>query len=62
MQHKILNFRVYKLIAPKNWHIEAYVLNLTYSMTKNSTTEGGGFDKGTWNAPRVYGLTVGIDY
>jgi iron complex outermembrane receptor protein len=51
-----------KLIAPKNWHIEAYVLNLTNSMTKNSVTDGGGFVKATWNDPRVYGVRVGIDY
>jgi iron complex outermembrane receptor protein len=51
-----------KLIAPKNWHVEAYVLNLTNSMTKNFATDGGGFVKASWNDPRVYGLRVGIDY
>jgi len=51
-----------KLVAPKHWHVEAYVLNLTNKMTKNAASDGGGWVKGTWNDPRMFGLRVGIEY
>ncbi len=51
-----------KLIAPGNWHAEAYVLNLTNFMSKNSAGDGGGFIKATWNDPRMFGVRVGFDY
>lgn len=51
-----------KLVSPKNWHVEAYVYNLTNQWTKNAAGDGGGFVKAMWNEPRMYGLRVGIDY
>nr|WP_295078548.1 TonB-dependent receptor [uncultured Roseateles sp.] len=51
-----------KLVSPKNWHVEAYVYNLTNQWTKNAAGDGGGFVKAMWNEPRMVGLRVGIDY
>jgi len=51
-----------KLVAPKLWHAELYVLNATNRMTKNSAQDGGGFVRAYWNDPRTYGIRVGVDY
>lgn len=51
-----------KLIAPNNWQVEAYVLNLTNVKSKNSAESGGGFIRGMYNDPRMFGIRVGIDY
>jgi iron complex outermembrane receptor protein len=51
-----------KLVSPKNWRAELYVLNATNKMTRNSAQDGGGFVRGYWNDPRTYGIRVGIDY
>lgn len=51
-----------KLVAPKYWRAELYVLNATNKMTKNAAQDGGGFVRGYYNDPRTYGLRIGIDY
>jgi iron complex outermembrane receptor protein len=51
-----------KLIAPNNWHVEAYVLNMTNKMTKNSAGDAGGFIRATYNDPRMIGVRVGFEY
>ncbi len=51
-----------KLIAPKNWYAELYVLNAGNTMAKNSATDAGGFIRGTYNDPRFYGVRLGIEY
>ena len=51
-----------KLVSPKNWHVEAYVLNLGNVMTKNSLSAGDGWVKATWNDPRMYGIRAGFEY
>ncbi|MBY0574564.1 MAG: TonB-dependent receptor, partial [Undibacterium sp.] len=51
-----------KLLAPNNWHVEAYVLNLTNAKTKNSAGDAGGFIRGTYNDPRMFGVRVGVEY
>lgn len=52
-----------KLMPPnKNWHVEAYALNLTNTYSKNSAGDGGGFVKATWNDPRMVGIRFGVNY
>lgn len=57
-----------KLIAPNNWHVEAYVLNLTNVRAKTSAfekvygTEPSGTVRGMFNDPRMFGIRVGFDY
>jgi iron complex outermembrane receptor protein len=51
-----------KLIAPKYWHAELYVLNLSNTKSKNSASFSNGFIKGAWNDPRMFGLRVGVEY
>ncbi|MCV2367071.1 TonB-dependent receptor [Roseateles oligotrophus] len=51
-----------KLVSPKQWHIEAYVLNLGNKVTKNSLMAGDGWVKATWNDPRMFGVRVGVEY
>jgi iron complex outermembrane receptor protein len=59
-----------KLLAPKNWYLEAYVLNATDTKSKNAANffggwgknSAGGFITASWNDPRTFGLRVGYDY
>lgn len=51
-----------KLISPSFWQAELYVLNATDKMSKNWADDAGGFIRGYWNDPRVYGIRFRVDY
>lgn len=51
-----------KLVAPKFWQAELYVLNATNKMTKSYAGDAGGYIKAYWNEPRMYGVRFKINY